>query len=43
MDYYILMKLIDSEKIDEIGLMQYLKLRLFSEGHTVYKSIKIVQ
>ena len=38
-----ILKLIDSEEIDEIGLRQYLKLRLFSNGHTIYKSIKIVK
>jgi asparagine synthase (glutamine-hydrolysing) len=38
-----ILKLIDTEEIDEIGLRQYLKLRLFSNGHTIYKSIKIVK
>jgi asparagine synthase (glutamine-hydrolysing) len=38
-----ILRLIDSEEIDEIGLRQYLKLRLFSNGHTIYKLIKIVK
>lgn len=38
-----ILKLLNTEKIDEMGLRQYVKLRLFSNGNTIYKDIKILK